>query len=64
VLSEATLSLLEAAQSACVFGGMASWNDLVFEGDAEAEYDRVSADLYARAIEVICAATNESDRGS
>src|SRR6185295_16737898 len=31
--------LLDAAQSASVFGGMGSWNDLAFEGDAaQAEY--------------------------
>ena len=38
--------LLGAAQSAWVFGGMGSWNDLGFEGEDQALYDRLSEELY------------------
>jgi len=33
--------MLDAIRSAWVFGGMGSWNDLGFEGDAEREYEEV-----------------------
>ena len=38
--------LLAASQTAWVFGGMGSWNDMGFEGNDQIEYDRLSDDLY------------------
>ena len=54
-------ALLDAAQSAWVFGGMGSWNDLGFDGDAAREYDEASALLYSAIQDAICAAANEGD---
>jgi hypothetical protein len=53
--------MLDAVQSASVFGEMGSWNDLGFDGDAQAKYEEVSARLYAALNDAICAAANESD---
>jgi hypothetical protein len=52
--------LLDAAQSAWVFGGMGSWNDMGFEGDDQADYDRVSQQLFAVLNETIQIAANAS----
>jgi hypothetical protein len=38
--------LLEACQTAWVFGGMGSWNDLWFEGEDQGIYERVSERLF------------------
>ena len=38
--------LLAAAQSAWVFGGMGSWNDMGFEGEDQETYERLSEELY------------------
>jgi hypothetical protein len=57
VLAEA---LLDAAQSAWVFGGMGSWNDMGFEGADQKEYDRVSEQLFSTANEAIEAGANAS----
>jgi hypothetical protein len=54
-------ALLDAAQSAWVFGGMGSWNDLGFDGDAAGEYDAVSTELYSAILDAICAAANSTD---
>jgi hypothetical protein len=51
-------ALLDAAQSAWVFGGMGSWNDLGFEGADQAEYDRVSQQLFTVLNETIQVAAN------
>jgi hypothetical protein len=53
-------ALLDAAQSAWVFGGMGSWNDLGFEGADQAEYDRVSQQLFTVLNETIQVAANAS----
>ena len=53
-------NLLDAAQSAMVFGGMGSWNDMGFDGDAGVEYEASSAALYAALNDAIVAATNAS----
>jgi|SRR5690348_3732721 hypothetical protein len=45
-LALAPSQLLAASQAAWVFGGMGSWNDLGFEGDDKATYERLSEDLY------------------
>jgi hypothetical protein len=54
------VSLLDACQSAWVFGGMGSWNDLAFQGDVQAEYDRTSERLFLALAQVIRAAANAS----
>jgi hypothetical protein len=45
-LAASAESLLKAAQSAWVFGGMGSWNDMGFSGDLQSEYERVSDMLF------------------
>lgn len=52
--------LLDAAQSAWVFGGMGSWNDIWFEGDDGAEYERVSEGLFRAVLVAIPAAVDAS----
>jgi hypothetical protein len=52
--------LLDACQSAWVFGGMGSWNDLAFDGEAQADYERTSQGLFLRLTAVIQAAANAS----
>ena len=55
--------LLDACQTAWVFGGMGSWNDMMFGGDAQAEYVRTSERLFLTLGEVIRAAANASCAG-
>lgn len=50
--------VLACSQAAWVFGGMGSWNDMGFEGDEQARYDRLSNDLFCLLNEAISAATN------
>ncbi len=52
--------LLDACQTAWVFGGMGSWNDLVFDGPDRVEYDRVSERLLAALNEAISTTANSS----
>ena len=52
--------LLDACQSAWVFGGMGSWNDMAFDGEVQVEYDRTSEQLFLALNEVILAAANAS----
>ena len=54
------LRLLDACQSAWVFGGMGSWNDMAFDGEAQVEYERTSEQLFLTLNEVIQAAANAS----
>lgn len=54
------IQLLSAAQSAWVFGGMGSWNDLGFEGEAQSRYERLSEALYSVINQAIVGATNSS----
>ena len=60
VVPELATGLLDACQSAWVFGGMGSWNDMGFEGADEAEYDRVSEQMFAILNETIQVAANAS----
>lgn len=60
VLPAAASALLGACQSAWVFGGMGSWNDMGFDGQDGVEYDRVSESLYAALVNAIPAAANAS----
>jgi hypothetical protein len=50
--------LLGAAQAAWVFGGMGSWNDLGFDGDDQALYERLSEELYRLLNAAIVAGAN------
>jgi len=52
--------LLDACQTAWVFGGMGSWNDLGFDGPDRAEYDRVSERLFTGLNEAIYTGANSS----
>jgi hypothetical protein len=54
------IQLLSAAQSAWVFGGMGSWNDLGFDGEVQDRYERLSETLYRVINQAIVAATNRS----
>ena len=60
MLSDAATWLLAAAGHASVFGGMGSWNDLGFSGDAQATYERVSEALFAAVNAALCAAANST----
>ncbi len=53
-------AILDAAQSAWVFGGMGSWNDMGFDGDDEKQYERVSEQLFQVVTEAIVAAANST----
>jgi len=52
------LQLLAAAQSAWVFGGMGSWNDLLFDGEDQVRYDLISQQLFDVVNLAICSGTN------
>ena len=54
---EATRLMSRAARS-WVWGGMGSWNDLSFTDEAQEEYQRISADLYAADCRAFVAAAN------
>ena len=60
-LSPLAAAVLDASQSAWVFGGMGSWNDMSFDGDDGKEYEAASGQLFSALNTAICAATNESD---
>lgn len=61
VMSENQNRLLRAADSAWVFGGMGSWNDLGFESESQrAEYEVVSNRLYQAVNLAITNAVNAS----
>jgi hypothetical protein len=59
-LSVAAARLLTAAQHASVFGGMGSWNDMGFVGDAQLAYERVSEALFRALNDALCAAANST----
>lgn len=61
-LSASSQALLDAAQSAWVFGGMGSWNDMGFDGEDGKEYEAASEQLFSALVAAICVAANESDR--
>lgn len=52
--------LLAVAQSAWVFGGMGSWNDLYFEGDEGRLYERLSDQLFSLLGDAIVTGVNAS----
>jgi len=61
-LTKSAESMLDAAQSAWVFGGMGSWNDMGFDGEEQHEYEAASDQLFTAVNNAICAATNGSAR--
>lgn len=50
--------LLAVSQAAWVFGGMGSWNDFWFEGDAQKEYEKLSDQLFSLLNESYLTAVN------
>lgn len=50
--------LLAACQTAWVFGGMGSWNDMGFQGSEQKRYERLSDALFVLLNEGICAGAN------
>jgi hypothetical protein len=52
--------VLAACQAAWVFGGMGSWNDLGFEGQAQAQYGKVSETLFSLLNDAITVAANST----
>lgn len=60
LLPVSAIQLLSAAQSSWVFGGMGSWNDLGFDGQDQARYERLSEELYIVVNQAIVAAANSS----
>ena len=50
--------LLGAVQTAWVFGGMGTWNDLGFDGDDQREYDALSGKLFLLINQTLCSAIN------
>jgi hypothetical protein len=61
ILSKSSQAMLDAAQSAWVFGGMGSWTDMGFDGDDGKEYEEASEQLFTALNDAVCAAANESD---
>jgi hypothetical protein len=60
-LPERRVRLAIAALRADVFGGMGSWNDMAFEGAVDAEYQRVSEELFQQLRPSLLAAINDNE---
>jgi hypothetical protein len=58
LLSKDAEVILDACQSAWVFGGMGSWNDMGFEDAEQLEYQRVSDQLFNTINSAIVAVTS------
>lgn len=59
-LSDQAALLLDACQSAWVFGGMGSWSDLGFAGEDQKTYERVSDRLFQAVNSAISAAATST----
>jgi hypothetical protein len=59
-LDAAAVMTLDACQSAWVFGGMGSWNDMAFAGADQATYARISEALFLALVAAIQAAVGDS----
>ena len=57
--SEEAKRILFSVQSAWVFGGMGSWNDMGFDGDEQKRYEKISDQLFTEVCKAIPHATNE-----
>lgn len=60
VLSNEAVAVLAACQTAWVFGGMGSWNDLFFDGEVGVRYEEVSDRLFEAVMDAIEAAANST----
>ena len=60
VLSGAARTILDACQSAWVFGGMGTWNDLAFPDEDQKLYLRASDALFRAIIDAIVAAVGDN----
>jgi hypothetical protein len=63
-LTDNAESLLKAAMSAWVFGGMGSWNDMSFKGQEQADYEHLSDNLFSILSEAIEASATSSMYGN
>jgi len=63
-LSDEAAVLLDACQQAWVFGGMGSWNDLLFDGEDQRAYERVSEGLFEAVNRAIQEAATSSLKGT
>ncbi len=59
-VSSQARTLLGACQKSWVFSGMGSWNDMGFDDPEQAEYERVSEQLFNNLNEAIAVGANES----
>lgn len=59
VLDATAAAILDACESAWVFAGMGSWNDLSFKGREQEDYDRLSERLFQVLIGAIRSAVND-----
>lgn len=59
-LSKAAADLIDACQSAWVFGGMGWWNDQGFDGAVGREFERVSVEHFTAVCESIAVAANQT----
>lgn len=59
-LSEDNARLMDAAQSAWVFGGMGSWCDVGFAPDRQAQGDALSAELHSAVVQALVCAANSA----
>ncbi len=64
LLTPLACSILKAAMSSWVYGGMGSWNDMGFDGEAQKEYERVSERHFALLNEGIEVAASSSHRNN
>jgi hypothetical protein len=58
------LRLFEAANTAWVFGGMGSWNDLVAPDHLEARYEQLSEELFRALTDAVCVLANATYKPS
>ena len=59
-LTPGTVALLDAAQTAFVFGGNSGWNDLTFEDDDQVRYEELSDKLFEAIADATVAGANAS----
>jgi hypothetical protein len=59
-LQKGAVAVLDAVQTAFVFGGNSGWNDLAFDPDQQALYEEVSDKLFEAIAEATVAAVNTS----
>jgi hypothetical protein len=63
-LEDSAVRVLGACQKAWVFGGMGSWNDMMFDDADQEEYERLSEQLFRTLHAAIVAAANASQPGN